>query len=56
MMASGKLAVFTIVFGVGYAVIYVICTEMNLPLLTYHPVIGEVDFLWTPSLSRILRS
>jgi hypothetical protein len=48
MMASSKLAVFTIVFGVAYAVIYVICTELNLPLLTYHPVIGEVDFLWTP--------
>jgi hypothetical protein len=48
MMASSKLAVFTIVFSVAYAVIYVICTEMNLPLLTYHPVIGEIDFLWTP--------
>jgi hypothetical protein len=48
MMASSKLAVFTIVFGAAYAVIYVICTELNLPLLTYHPVIGEVDFLWTP--------
>jgi hypothetical protein len=48
MMASSKLAVFTIVFSVAYAVIYVICTEMNLPLLTYHPVIGEVDFLWKP--------
>jgi hypothetical protein len=48
MMASSRLAVFTIVFGVAYAVIYVISTELNLPLLTYHPVIGEVDFLWTP--------
>jgi hypothetical protein len=48
MIASSKLAVFTIVFGVAYTIIYVICTEMNLPLLTYHPVIGQVDFLWTP--------
>jgi hypothetical protein len=48
MIASSKLAVFTIVFGVAYAVIYVICTEVNLPLLTYHPVIGHIDFLWTP--------
>jgi hypothetical protein len=48
MMAASKLAVFTIVFSVAYAVIYVISTELNLPLLTYHPVIGEVDFLWTP--------
>src|ERR1700745_3045181 len=48
MTASSKVAVFTIVFGVAYAVIYVICTEINLPLVTYHPVIGEVDVLWTP--------
>jgi hypothetical protein len=48
MMASSKLAVFTIVFSVACAVIYVISTELNLPLLTYHPVIVEVDFLWTP--------
>ena len=43
-----KVAVFTTVFGVAYAVIYVICTEINLPLVTYHPAIGEVDVLWTP--------
>jgi hypothetical protein len=48
MTASSKVAVFTTVFGVAYAVIYVICTEMNLPLVTYHPAIGEVDVLWTP--------
>src|SRR5262249_57478311 len=48
MMASSKLGVFTIVFGVAYAAIYVICTELNLPLLTYHPLIGEVNFLCTP--------
>jgi len=48
MTASSKVAVFTTVFGVAYAMIYVICTEMNLPLVTYHPAIGEVDVLWTP--------
>jgi integral membrane sensor domain MASE1 len=46
--ASSKVVVLTTVFGVAYAVIYVICTEINLPLVTYHPVIGEVDVLWTP--------
>jgi uncharacterized membrane protein YfcA len=51
MTASNKVAVFTIVFGVAYAVIYVVCTEMNLPLVTYHPAIGEVDVLWTPPRS-----
>jgi hypothetical protein len=46
--ATDKTAIFTITFTVGYAVIYVICTEFNLPVLTYHPVLGQIDFLWTP--------
>ena len=49
MTASSKVAVFTTVFGVAYAVLYVISTEINLPLVTYHPAIGEVDVLWTPA-------
>jgi hypothetical protein len=48
MIASDKIPVFTLAFGVAYAVIYVICTEVNLPLVTYHPAIGEVDVLWQP--------
>jgi hypothetical protein len=48
MMSSDKAAVFTVTFGVAYAGLYVICAELNLPLLTYHPVIGELDPLWTP--------
>src|SRR5260370_1283891 len=35
--------------GVAYAVLYVIGTELNLPLVTYHPAIGEADVLWTPA-------
>jgi len=35
-------------FTIAFAVLYTICTEFNLPLLTYHPVIGQVDFLRTP--------
>ena len=48
MISSDKVAIFTIAFGAIYAVIYMICAEANLPLLTYHPVIGELDLLWTP--------
>ena len=48
MTATNKLGVFTMVFGIAYAVIYVICTEVNLPLLTYHPVSGEIGFLYQP--------
>jgi hypothetical protein len=48
VIASGKIQVFGLAFGVAYAAIYVICTEVNLPLLTYHPAIGEIDLLWQP--------
>jgi hypothetical protein len=48
MIASGKISLFALAFGVSYAAIYVICTEVNLPLLTYHPAIGEIDLLWQP--------
>jgi hypothetical protein len=48
MIASEKIPVFAMTFSLAYAVIYVICTEVNLPLLTYHPVIGEIDVFWSP--------
>ena len=46
IIASEKIPIFAVAFTVAYAVIYAICTELNLPLLTYHPAIGELDFLW----------
>jgi len=49
MMATDRVATFAIAFTLCYAAIYVACTELNVPLLTYHPVIGEIDFLWKPS-------
>jgi hypothetical protein len=48
MIAADKVATFAITFTAAFAVIYVICTELNLPLLTYHPVIGEIDWFWKP--------
>jgi len=48
MIATNKAAIAAMTFTIGYAAVYVICTEFNLPLVTYHPVIGEIDFLWTP--------
>lgn len=48
MIAANKAGSFTIMFGVAFAVIYTVATEINLPLVTYHPVIGAVDFLWKP--------
>ena len=48
MIASAKIPVFAVTFTVAFAAIYVICAELNLTALTYHPAIGEVDFLWKP--------
>jgi hypothetical protein len=48
MIAPNKTAVIATTFTVGYAVLYVICTELNLPVVSYHPLIGEIDLLRTP--------
>jgi len=48
MIAADKIPIFAFAFGIAYAVIYVICTEVNLPLFTYHPAIGQIDLLWQP--------
>jgi hypothetical protein len=48
VIAPNKVPVFIIVFVAAYAALYAICTEVNLPLITYHPVIREVGLLWNP--------
>ena len=48
MMATNKVTILAVTFTVSCAVLYAISTELNLPLVTYHPVIGEIDFLWKP--------
>ncbi len=48
MIATNKIAIFTIAFVVAYAAIYTVCTEVNLPLLTYHPATGDLGFLYQP--------
>ena len=41
MTASRTFGVFAIVFAVAYPIVYVIATEANLALFTYHPALGE---------------
>jgi drug/metabolite transporter (DMT)-like permease len=48
MTATSKTAIFATTFTISCAVIYAVCTELNLPLITYHPVLGDVDFGWKP--------
>ena len=49
MSVSERIPVFALVFGVSYAVIYVVCTEVNLPLITYHPATGDIGLLRQPA-------
>jgi hypothetical protein len=51
MMTTDKTTLFAVAFAVCCAVLYAICTELNLPLVTYHPVIGEIDLGRTPPRS-----
>ncbi|MBN8965494.1 MAG: hypothetical protein J0H89_08980 [Rhizobiales bacterium] len=44
MIASHRFGVFAITFAVAYAIIYVIATEVNLALFTYHSALGEFGF------------
>jgi len=48
MTVANKIVIASMTFTIAFAVLYTICTEFNLPLLTYHPAIGQVDFLRTP--------
>jgi hypothetical protein len=49
MIPSSKRVTFAIVFAVSFSVIYVIAAEVNLPVLTFHPVIGELDIGRSPA-------
>jgi len=40
MTASRKFGVFAIVFAIAYPIVYLIATEKNLALFTYHPALG----------------
>jgi hypothetical protein len=45
-LASPSLGTFTIVFAIAAPVIYVVSELANLPLFTYHPGTGRIDFGW----------
>ena len=45
-LASPSLGTFTIVFAIAAPIIYVVSELANLPLFTYHPGTGRIDFGW----------
>ena len=40
---SSRFGAFALVFGVSFAIVYVICDMAALPLFTYHPGTGRID-------------
>ena len=47
--ASTRLGTFALVFGICFAMLYVICDMAALPLFTYHPGTDRIDFGYTPA-------
>ena len=44
---SERRRVFALVFGVSFAVLYVICDVAALPMFTYHPATDRIDLGFT---------
>jgi hypothetical protein len=40
---SSRLGTFSLVFGVGFAFLYVVCDIAALPMFTYHPGTDRID-------------
>jgi hypothetical protein len=42
-VTSSRFGAFALVFGIGFAILYVVCDMAALPLFTYHPGTGRID-------------
>jgi hypothetical protein len=51
LAASSRFKTFALTFAIASPVFYLICVSLNLPLLTYHPAVNRIDFLWSPPRS-----
>ena len=47
--ASSRFGAFALVYGICFAILYVICDMAALPLFTYHPGTDRIDFGHTPA-------
>lgn len=48
-LPSTRKCTFALVFGISFAILYVICDMAALPLFTYHPGTDRIDFGYTPA-------
>jgi hypothetical protein len=51
LAASSRFKAFAVTFAIVSPVLYLVCVSLNLPLLTYHPAVNRIDFLWSPPRS-----
>jgi hypothetical protein len=49
LAASTKFRTFAVTFAVTTTLFYLVCVSLNLPLVTYHPAVNRIDFLWSPA-------
>jgi hypothetical protein len=46
---SAKFGTFSITFGIAFPLLYTVYERLNWPLITFHPVLGVVDFWRQPA-------
>jgi hypothetical protein len=49
--SSEKLRTFAVVYGISFALVYLVAEQKNWPLFTFFPATNRVDFLWVASRS-----
>ncbi len=42
--SSSRFCAFALVFGIGFALLYVLCDMAKLPMFTYHPGTDRIDW------------
>lgn len=47
--AASRFCTFALVFGISFAILYVVCDMAALPLFTYHPGTDRIDFGYAPA-------
>ena len=50
LATSAAFRTFATVFAIATPIIYVTCEMANIPLFTYHPGTGNVNFGWAPAV------
>jgi len=50
LASSTAFRTFATVFAIATPIIYVICEMANIPLFTYHPGTGNLNFGWAPAV------